>query len=67
MEVFHQKAFIQFSQILPLPLRQRAIQDLDRVQHLEELYRFSQEKNAEMVVPLTNQPWRHGTIYPQRD
>lgn len=52
-----QGAFIQFSQDPRLASLSKGNSIFIRVRHVEELYHFHQNKNAEIVEPLENKPW----------
>src|SRR6202008_1847639 len=52
-----QGVFIQFSQNPELASASKGNAIFIRVNKLEALYHFHQEKNAEIVEPLENKPW----------
>src|SRR5215471_20323005 len=52
-----QKAHIQFSRNPDRAAASKGNSIWIRLQRLEELYRIHQERNAEIVTPLANQPW----------
>lgn len=52
-----QKVFIQFSLNPELAAVSKGHSIWIRLQHIEALYSFHQQKNAEIVRPLQNQPW----------
>ena len=52
-----QKLFIQFSKNPELATLSKGNSIWIRLQHIEALYHFHRQKNAEIVAPLENQPW----------
>jgi GNAT superfamily N-acetyltransferase/uncharacterized glyoxalase superfamily protein PhnB len=52
-----QKAHIQFSRNPDLAAASKGNSIWIRLQRLEELYKIHQERKAEIVAPLANQPW----------
>lgn len=52
-----QKIHVQFYQDATLAIASRGNSIWIRLQRIEELYRFHQKKNAEIIAPLENKPW----------
>jgi GNAT superfamily N-acetyltransferase/uncharacterized glyoxalase superfamily protein PhnB len=52
-----QKIFIQFTLAPELATVSKGNSIWIRLQHIDTLYKFHQQKKADIVSPLTNQPW----------
>jgi GNAT superfamily N-acetyltransferase/uncharacterized glyoxalase superfamily protein PhnB len=52
-----QKVFVQFTLEPELALLSKGNSIWIRMQHIETLYQFHQQRNAAIIYPLANQPW----------